>query len=303
MDRRRVCGDRRSLVLAVLPRPRGREAAAGGGCGASVSAAPDPDLKASVYFNQGCLRWSCFGRPLSPELYLYGGWRWEVAPEKSEASSAGHDGGDARGRRTLLVGAVQVASFPSSFHPARMPGESPNPCRIERQRRSGRRHPLGGVVRGELGVDVMLWLLDGGWWRGRSSSGGGALALCRLCAQPQSPSSTVLGLQQPCRTRRSGASSYSLMAAYLGGVAQWRFSVRCVAMDSRRRTKLSGVVVTSMAEWPDKVEASIFALKTDPVEDGGDDTRVRRTGFYPRPGMWLGWGFRLLMLGLGEWSG
>ena len=243
--------------------PPGGEAAAGGGCGAGVSAAPDPDLKASVYFNQGCLRWSCFGRPLSPELYLFGGWRWEVAPEKSEASSAGHDGGDARGRRTLLVGAVQVASFPSSFHPARMPGESPNPCRIERQRRSGRRHPLGGVVRGELGVDVMLWLLGGGWWRGRSSSGGGALALCRLCAQPRSPSSTVLGLQQPCRTRRSGASSYSLMVAYLGGVAQWRFGVRCVAMDSRRRTKLSGVVVTSMAEWPDKVEASIFALKTD----------------------------------------
>ncbi|EMS50891.1 hypothetical protein TRIUR3_24062 [Triticum urartu] len=34
-------------------------------------------------------------------------------------------------------------------------------------------------------------------------------------------------------------------------------------MDSRRRTKLSGVVVTSMAEWPDKVEASIFTLKPD----------------------------------------
>ena len=140
----------------------GGKAAAGGGCGAGVSAAPDPDLKASVYFNQGCLRWSCFERPLSSELYLFGGWRWELAPEKSEASSAGHDGGDARGRRTLLVGAVQVASFPSSFHPARMPGESPNPCRIERQRRSGRRHLLGGVVRGEFGVDVMLWLLGGG---------------------------------------------------------------------------------------------------------------------------------------------
>uniref|UniRef100_A0A8R7R5K3 Uncharacterized protein n=1 Tax=Triticum urartu TaxID=4572 RepID=A0A8R7R5K3_TRIUA len=118
----------------------------GGGCGAGVSVAPDPDLKASVYFNHGCLRWSCFGRPLSPELYLYGGWRWEVAPEKSEASSAGHDGGDAQGHRTLLVGDVQVSSFPSSFHPARMPGESPNPCRIERQRCSGRRHPLEGVV-------------------------------------------------------------------------------------------------------------------------------------------------------------
>ena len=151
----------------------GGEAAAGGGCGAGVSAAPDPDLKASVYFNQGCLRWSCFGRPLSPELYLFDGWRWEVAPEKSEASSAGHDGGDARGRRTLLVGAVQVASFPSSFHPARMPGESPNPCRIERQRRSGRRHPLGGVVRGELGggCDALVaWLQlvawsEFVWWR------------------------------------------------------------------------------------------------------------------------------------------
>ena len=53
------------------------------------------------------------------------------------------------------------------------------------------------------------------------------------------------------------------MATDLEGVAQCRFGVRCGRMDSRRRTKLSGVVVTSMAEWPDKVEASIFALKTD----------------------------------------
>lgn len=139
-------------------------------------AAPDPDLKASVYFNQGCLRWSCFRRPLSSELYRFGGWRWEVAPEKSEASSAGHDGGDARGRRTLLGGAVQIASFPSSLHPARMPGESPNPCRIERQRRSGRRHLLGGVVLGELGVDVMLWLLGGGLvFRSPAGLGGAVL--------------------------------------------------------------------------------------------------------------------------------
>lgn len=38
-----------------------------------------------------------------------------MAPEKSEAGYAGHDGGDAHGRRTLPVGAVQVAPFPSSF--------------------------------------------------------------------------------------------------------------------------------------------------------------------------------------------
>jgi hypothetical protein len=29
---------------------------------------------------------------------------------------------------------------------------------------------------------------------------------------------------------------------------------------------------------------------------------VRHTGLCPGPGMWLGWGFRLLMLGLDEWS-
>ena len=53
------------------------------------------------------------------------------------------------------------------------------------------------------------------------------------------------------------------MAADLGGMALWRLGVRCAEMDSRRRRLLSGVMVTSMAEWPDKVEASISALKTD----------------------------------------
>ena len=52
------------------------------------------------------------------------------------------------------------------------------------------------------------------------------------------------------------------MTADLGGVAQWRLGARCAVMDSRRR-QLSGVMVASMAEWPDKVEASISALKTD----------------------------------------
>jgi len=47
------------------------------------------------------------------------------------------------------------------------------------------------------------------------------------------------------------------MAADIGGMALWRFGVRCAEMDSRRRRLLSGVMVTSMAEWPDKVEASI----------------------------------------------
>ena len=55
----------------------------------------------------------------------------------------------------------------------------------------------------------------------------------------------------------SGASSYTSMVADLGGVAQWRLGVRCAEMASRRRRLLSSVMVTSMAEWPDKVEASI----------------------------------------------
>ena len=53
------------------------------------------------------------------------------------------------------------------------------------------------------------------------------------------------------------------MTADLGGVVQWRLGARCVVLDSRRRGLLSGVMVASMAEWPDKVEASISALKTD----------------------------------------
>ena len=35
---------------------------------------------------------------------------------------------------------------------------------------------------------------------------------------------------------------------------------------------MSGIMVASMAEWPDKVEASISALKTDLWNDDGDDT-------------------------------
>ena len=55
----------------------------------------------------------------------------------------------------------------------------------------------------------------------------------------------------------SGASSHTSMAADIGGMALWRLGVRSTEMDSRRRRLLSSVMVTSMAEWPDKVEASI----------------------------------------------
>ena len=61
----------------------------------------------------------------------------------------------------------------------------------------------------------------------------------------------------------SGASSYTLMTADLDGVVQWRLGARCAVMDSHSWRQLSGVMVASMAEWPDKVEASISALKTD----------------------------------------
>jgi len=47
------------------------------------------------------------------------------------------------------------------------------------------------------------------------------------------------------------------MVADLNGKVLWRLGVRCAEMDSCRRRKLSGVMGTSMAEWPDKVEASI----------------------------------------------
>ena len=61
----------------------------------------------------------------------------------------------------------------------------------------------------------------------------------------------------------SGASSYTSMAADLGGVAQWRLGVRWVAMDSRSRTTLSGIVVASMAERPGMVDASVSDLRMD----------------------------------------
>ena len=51
--------------------------------------------------------------------------------------------------------------------------------------------------------------------------------------------------------------------ADLGGMAQWRFGVRCAEMDSRRRRTLFGVMVASMAERLGKVGALVFALKMD----------------------------------------
>ena len=61
----------------------------------------------------------------------------------------------------------------------------------------------------------------------------------------------------------SGASSYTLMAADLGGVAQWRLGVRCTEMDSRGRRTMSGFLVASMAERPGKLGALVSALKRD----------------------------------------
>ena len=47
------------------------------------------------------------------------------------------------------------------------------------------------------------------------------------------------------------------MAAEIDGMVLRKLGVRCAEMGSRRRRLLSGVMVTSMAEWPDRVEASI----------------------------------------------
>ena len=63
---------------------------------------------------------------------------------------------------------------------------------------------------------------------------------------------------------------------------------------------MSGVKVASMAEWPDKVEASISALKTDRRKMAATTHVSASDQFMPRSGMWLGWGFWLLMIGLGE---
>ena len=47
------------------------------------------------------------------------------------------------------------------------------------------------------------------------------------------------------------------MAAVLDGMEQWRLGVRCVVMDTRRRSTLSGVVVASAAARPGKVDAAV----------------------------------------------
>ena len=47
------------------------------------------------------------------------------------------------------------------------------------------------------------------------------------------------------------------MAADVGGVALWGLDVPCTEMGSRRGRLLFGVMVASMAEWPDMVDASI----------------------------------------------
>ena len=82
------------------------------------------------------------------------------------------------------------------------------------------------------------------------------------------------------------------MVVVLGGMEQWRLGVRCVAMDTRRRSTLSGVVVASMAERPDKVDTSVHALRIDrgKTEVTGlcnvcvwYSLRVRRTGVLPSP--------------------
>ena len=89
------------------------------------------------------------------------------------------------------------------------------------------------------------------------------------------------------------------MAAVLDGMERWRLGVRCVAMDTRRRSTLSGIVVASMAEWPDKVDASVHALRMDQGKTEVTalcsvcvwySLRVRRTGVLPSPAYvaWMG---------------
>ena len=82
-----------------------------------------------------------------------------------------------------------------------------------------------------------------------------------------------------------------MMTADLDGVAQWRLGARCMVMDSRRRRLLSGVMVASMAEWPDKVEASISALETDlwkmavTTHVSASDQFMPQTRYVPRLGL------------------
>ena len=89
------------------------------------------------------------------------------------------------------------------------------------------------------------------------------------------------------------------MAAVLDGMEQWRLGVRCVVRDTRRRSTLSGVVVASMAERPDKVDASVHALRMDRGKMEVTalcsvcvwySLRVRRTEVLPSPAYvaWMG---------------
>jgi hypothetical protein len=80
------------------------------------------------------------------------------------------------------------------------------------------------------------------------------------------------------------------------------------AVETRRPMRGDGLAQEEVAVWHHgDVDGRVarqgrslnICSEDGPVEDGGDSTRVRLTGLCPRPGMWLGWGFRLLMLGLG----
>ena len=54
--------------------------------------------------------------------------------------------------------------------------------------------------------------------------------------------------------RWSGVASIVSSTMGLGGMAQWRLGVRCAEMDSRKRRKLSGVLVVSTAARPGNVQ-------------------------------------------------
>ena len=68
----------------------------------------------------------------------------------------------------------------------------------------------------------------------------------------------VVWCRREMACRWSGVASTVSSAVGLGGMAQWRLGIRCVEMDSRRRRKLSGVMVALMVERPGKVGASVM---------------------------------------------
>ena len=139
------------MLAGCLGRSGGK-VAAGGGCWTPGCGGPRPDLTPSPPTLRSPLR-SGLRSSLADGAVFEAGAGGGVVPGEIQADSAGHDGGDARGRRPLHVGAVLVLPSPFCLSPLLVSGRKPKSIRIGRQRRPWRRLLHEGAALGEFWGD------------------------------------------------------------------------------------------------------------------------------------------------------